>query len=75
MNQYISIYFHSKLGYCGIQYCACTEENSMSLAADEAGSIGTVGSNCEEDWVEIEGIVIDLLTWIIIFIYADTKNE
>ena len=44
------------IGYCGVQYCACTEENSMSLAADEAGSIGTVGSNCEEDWVEIEGI-------------------
>ena len=61
MNQYISIYIYFKLGYCGIQYCACTEENSMSLAADEAGSIGTVGSNCEEDWVEIEGIFIESL--------------
>ena len=33
----------------------------MSLAADEAGSIGTVGSNCEEDWVEIEGITVFVL--------------
>ena len=37
----------------------------MSLAADEAGSIGTVGSNCEEDWVEIEGITfVDLKTFL-----------
>lgn len=34
----------------------------MSLAADEAGSIGTVGSNCEEDWVEIEGNLTESLT-------------
>ena len=40
----------------------------MSLAADEAGSIGTVGSNCEEDWVEIEGITFvglkTFLNWV-----------
>jgi len=54
-NQDYRVCIRQEEGYCGIQYCACTEENSMSLAADEAGSIGTVGSNCEEDWVEIEG--------------------
>ena len=49
--------FLLSIGYCGIQYCACTEENSMSLAAEAAGSIGTVGSNCDEDWIEIEGVM------------------
>ena len=56
---YVILISQLLIGYCGVQYCACTEENSMSLAADEAGSIGTVGSNCEEDWVEIEGIKFD----------------
>ena len=62
---YVILFSQILIGYCGVQYCACTEENSMSLAADEAGSIGTVGSNCEEDWVEIEGIkFVDLKSFL-----------
>ena len=44
-------------GYCGIQYCACSDSDSMSINTDAVTDPdqGTVGSNCDEDWVEIEG--------------------
>ena len=44
------------LGYCGVQYCACATANSMSINNLTAGTAGKVGSNCSEDYVEIEGI-------------------
>ena len=46
------------LGYCGVQYCACATANSMSINNLDAGTGEKVGSNCSEDYVEIEGIFI-----------------
>ena len=53
------------LGYCAIQYCACSEEiaeNTMTLGQQDENAV--VGSNCIEDWVEIEGTLQKLITLI-----------
>ena len=43
-------------GYCGIQYSECSASDSMSINVAETGDESEIGSNCAEDWIEIEGM-------------------
>ena len=44
------------LGYCGVQYSECSASDSMSINVAETGDESEIGSNCAEDWIEIEGM-------------------
>ena len=46
------------LGYCGVQYSECSASDSMSINVAETGDESEIGSNCAEDWIEIEGMSI-----------------